>query len=86
MFKWFSRATLPLLIGCWFTNEYLAVKFGQLFKANDEKYLILATGVILLPCCYLFHLMYNFDPVDIGLVIHEQALGLSSKMTSQEGS
>jgi hypothetical protein len=28
MCKWFSRATLPLLVGCWFTNEYLAVKLG----------------------------------------------------------
>lgn len=28
MFKWFSRAKLPLIIGFWFTNEYLAVKLG----------------------------------------------------------
>lgn len=48
--------------------------------------MVLATGLMLLPLSVLFLKAYNFDPVDIGLIIHEQALGLSSKMSSQEGS
>ena len=47
---------------------------------------MLATGVMLLLASYLFHRLYFFDPVDIGLIIHEQALGLSSKFTSQNES
>lgn len=45
---------------------------------------ILISGMIVTLLSYIFYKFYTFDPIDCGVIIHEQALGLTSRDSMQE--
>jgi hypothetical protein len=87
--KWFSRSYLHLVIGAWFTNEFVAFemyRWLQYYKDNQsidyKNILIAVSGGLLLVSCYFIYYHYKLDPIDAELIINEQAINLTSQYTN----
>lgn len=78
--KWFSRSYLNIILGVWFTNEFVAFEIFKNF--NEQKnYLIAVSGLLLCISSVLIYKFYKFDPIDANLLINEQAINLTTQYT-----
>jgi hypothetical protein len=75
--KWFQRSYLNIMIGLWFTNEFVAFEIFKNF-IEQKNLLLMISGFVLCASSLLIYKFYKFDPIDANLLINEQAINLTT--------
>jgi hypothetical protein len=70
-----------LVFGLWFLNEGAASLISMSIK--EDEYLYIISGVLMILISLFFRTYFCIDPIDAGLIIHEQAINLTSQYTNR---